>query len=269
MTENLKHRLLVEEDDEIDLLDLFFALKKRVTTIIAAALIGGILAGGVSYFGLTPQYESTAMVYIISKETTLTSLADLQIGSQLTKDYRVIVTSRPVLNDVIDKLELGYSYKILKNKITIDNPADTRILSIKAKDPDPEMAKKIADTVAETASEYIGDIMEMVPPKMIESGEVAAFPSEPSNRKNAMLGFMAGLLLACGLITVEYLMNDAVKDEEDIDKYLGYTVLASIPLRKNDEEEDKEVMAKNRSAGSKESKNGQSRKKGSKHAAKK
>lgn len=257
MTENVKRRFSFEEEDEIDLLDLFFALKRRITFIIAAALIGGILAGGVSYFGLTPQYESTAMVYVVSKETTLTSLADLQIGSQLTKDYRVIVSSRPVLNDVVEKLGLDYSYKTLRNKISVDNPADTRILSIKAKDADPEMAKKIADAVAETASEYIGEIMEMIPPKMIESGEIAAFPSEPSNRKNAMLGFMAGLLLACGLITVEYLMNDAVKDEEDIDKYLGYTVLASIPLRRNDDEEDKEVMAKNRSE---KSKNGHSRK---------
>ena len=41
------------------------------------------------------------MVYVLSKETTLTSLADLQIGSQLTKDYSVMITSRPVLEQVI------------------------------------------------------------------------------------------------------------------------------------------------------------------------
>lgn len=34
------------------------------------------------------------------------------------------------------------------------------------------MAKNIADSVATTASEYIGDIMEMVPPKIIEEGVV-------------------------------------------------------------------------------------------------
>ena len=65
---------------------------------------------------LTPQYTSTAMVYILSKETTLTSLADLQIGSQLTKDYKIIVTSRPVLEDVIEGLELNTTYKDLKKK---------------------------------------------------------------------------------------------------------------------------------------------------------
>lgn len=113
------------------------------------------------------------MVYILSKETTLTSLADLQIGSQLTQDYKIIVTSRPVISEVIDKLKLDISYENMVSKITINNPNDTRILSITAQDPDPVMAKDIADSVAKTSSEYIGDIMEMVPPKVIEEGTVS------------------------------------------------------------------------------------------------
>ena len=92
--------------------------------------------GAFSAFVLTPQYKSTAMVYILSKETTLTSLADLQIGSQLTKDYKIIVTSRRVLNQVIEDMELNLTYKELVEKVTIDNPQDTRILSISVEDPE-------------------------------------------------------------------------------------------------------------------------------------
>ena len=79
---------------------------------------------------ITPQYSSTAMMYILSKETTLTSLADLQIGSQLTKDYKILVTSRPVLEGVIETLGLDMKYEGLKGKISIGNPTDTRILSV-------------------------------------------------------------------------------------------------------------------------------------------
>ena len=81
-----------------------------------------------SKIALTPMYTSTSMMYAVSKETTLTSLADLQIGSQLTQDYKVIITSRPVLEEVIGDLDLNISYEILKSKISINNPADTRIL---------------------------------------------------------------------------------------------------------------------------------------------
>lgn len=160
------------EEIEIDLFELFMELKRKIWVILGVAVLCAGAAGAFSAFVLTPQYTSTAMVYILSKETTLTSLADLQIGSQLTKDYKIIVTSRPVLEDVIEGLELNTTYKDLKKKITIDNPADTRILSISVMDPDPQMAKAIADKVAATASDYVGDIMEMVPPKLIEDGEV-------------------------------------------------------------------------------------------------
>lgn len=156
-----------DDEIEIDLLQLFRALKKRILWIIGAGVLFGGAFGAFSKFVITPQYTSTAMVYILSKETTLTSLADLQIGSQLTKDYKIIVTSRPVLSEVISKLKLDLTYEQLVSKISIDNPSDTRILSITAKDPDPVLAKDLADAVAKTSSNYIGDIMEMVPPKSL------------------------------------------------------------------------------------------------------
>lgn len=238
------------EDDEIeiDLLELFMALKRKFWLILLITVLGGGIAGAFSKFVLTPQYTSTAMVYILSKETTLTSLADLQIGSQLTKDYAVIVTSRPVLEEVIENLGMNITYKDLKEKITIDNPKDTRILSISAKDPDPQMAKVIADEVAGTASSYIGDIMEMIPPKMIEDGEVPLEKTSPSNTKNALIGAFAGFALVCGIIVLEVLMNDTIRTEDDVDKYLDLTVLAMVPARKGEIAEDKEAMAKNKTA---------------------
>ena len=85
-----------DDNDEIqiDLLELAYALKKKLWLIILGLIVGAFGAGLYSKILLTPIYKSTAMVYVLSKETTLTSLADLQIGSQLTKDYSVLVTSR-------------------------------------------------------------------------------------------------------------------------------------------------------------------------------
>ena len=221
-----------DDEVEIDLLQLFRALKKRILWIVGAGVIMGGAFGLFSKFAITPQYTSTSMVYILSKETTLTSLADLQIGSQLTQDYKIIVTSRPVISEVIDKLKLDISYENMVSKITINNPNDTRILSITAQDPDPVMAKDIADSVAKTSSEYIGDIMEMVPPKVIEEGTVSA---------------MLGIVLVCGLTVVEELLNDTIQTEEDVEKYMGLTVLASVPLREGEAEENKNEQTLSRS----------------------
>ncbi|MGN0485188.1 MAG: YveK family protein [Lachnospiraceae bacterium] len=229
-----------DDEVEIDLLELLIEMKRKLWIILAVIVLFAGAAGAFSKLALTPQFTSTAMVYILSKETTLTSLADLQIGSQLTKDYKIIVTSRRVLNQVIEELNLDLTYKELLEKVSINNPPDTRILSISVTDPDPELAKQIADQIAKISSEYIGDIMEMVPPKLIEEGEVPVQKSSPSNTKNALLGGAVGAVLACGIIFLQVIMNDTIRTEEDVAKYLGLTVLASIPLRDGEKMEDKD-----------------------------
>ncbi|RHO37257.1 polysaccharide export protein [Clostridium sp. AM16-23] len=220
-----------EDDDEIeiDLLELFYALRHRWWAILLALVIGAGAAGVYTKKLIAPHYQSTSMVYVLSKETTLASLADLQIGSQLTKDYSVIIKSRPVLQEVIDKQNLAMTTDELGEMITIDNPKDTRILSITVEDIEPMRAKAIVDEVTKSASNYIGDIMEMVPPKVIEDGVVAVKPSSPSVKKNAAVGGLGLAVLVCGLICLKTVLDDTIKSEEDIEKYLGLSVLAVIP----------------------------------------
>lgn len=222
-----------DDEVEIDLRELFYALKNHILIVLAALLAGAVIAGAATKIFITPVYSATSTMLVLTKETTLSSLADLQIGSQLTKDYNILITSRTVLQDVVDELNLEMSYKELKGCITVDNPTDTRILSITATNTDPEMAKKIADTLAKTSADFIGDKMEVTPPKIIEEGEVPTVQTSPSTKKNVMVGALAGLVLSAGIIILLTLMDDTIKSEDDIEKYLGLTTLASIPDRKD------------------------------------
>jgi hypothetical protein len=219
----------LNEDIEIDLLELFFMLKRRFWLLVLSAVLGGALCGAYTYFLIAPKYSSTAMLYILSKETTLTSLADLQIGSQLTKDYKVLVVSKPVLQEVINKLDLKTEYKDLKAKVSISNPADTRILTITVLDKDATRARDTVNEIALSASNYIAEIMEMVPPKIIEKGETALQKTSPSTTKNTAIGALSGILLVCIITGIQLFMKDTIDSEEDAQKYLGLSVLATIP----------------------------------------
>ena len=130
---------------------------------------------------------------------------------------------------MIEKQKLDMNVDQLKSKISIGNPADTRVLSITISDTDPIRAQALAEEVAKTSSDYIGDIMEMVPPKIIEEGVPAAYPSSPNVKKNAAMGGLAAAVLISGIICLGVIMDDTIKTEEDVEKYLGLTVLASIP----------------------------------------
>ena len=222
-----------QDEIEIDLRELLFEFRRKWWALLAALVLGGGLVGAYSYFVITPQYTSSASLYVLSKETTLTSLADLQIGSQLTQDYKVMINSRPVLQSVISKMNLDMNYKELRKKINIDNPNNTRILMISVQDPDPYLAKEIVDNISAEASDYIGEIMEMVPPKLIEDGVVALEKTSPSVKKNAAIGGLTALFLVCAAITLSVVLNDTVKTEDDIRKYLELPVLAVIPSKES------------------------------------
>ncbi len=223
----------VREDDEIDLLEILYALKKKILVIIAAGLLAGCISGVVTQTAITPVYTSTSSILVLSKETTLTSLADIQLGTSLTSDYTVLIKSTPVLEQVIENLKLDITAEDLRETITIENPADSRILNISVVNTDPETAKKIVDEIADVASVFIGDKMEVIPPKIIEVGKVPTVRSAPSMKKNAVLGLLFGAFVAAAAITVLTIMDDTLKTEEDIAKYLGISVLASVPDRKD------------------------------------
>lgn len=231
--EKITHQHLDDDEIVIDFRELFYEFKRRIWWILLAAVLGTGAAGAYSYYLLTPQYISEAKIYVLSKETTLTSLADLQMGTQLTQDYKELIGSRPVMQEVINTLNLDITYRQLAEKLKLENPKDTRILYLTVTDPNPYMAKAIVDEIANAASDYIGEIMEMTPPKLIEDGMVATVQTSPNVKKNAAVGGLVMLVLACGVITLSVIMNDTIRSEEDVFKYLELPVLAVVPERKD------------------------------------
>ena len=212
-----------DEEMAIDLWELISALKKRALIILAACLLGGVVAGVYTKLCITPMYTATSSMLVTTQETTLTSIADLQLGSALTGDYSILATSRSVLEEVIEDLGLNMNHHQLRGSITITNPEGTHIMEVTARSSDPETAKKIADTMAVVSAQYIKEKMEVAPPKIIEEAEVPSSPVSPSMNKNVMMGALAGFAI----------MNDSIKTEDDIERALGIPTLAVIPDRKD------------------------------------
>ena len=218
-----------DEEEEIDLIEILFALRKRIVLILVLGIIFAAGAFGITRFFITPTYTSTAQILVLTKETTIASLADLQIGSQLTNDYTVLIQSRPVLQEVVDNLDLDMTYRDLRKLLTITNPSSTRILQLTIEATDPVLAKQIVDEVSTVSSAYIADRMEVTPPKIIEDGEIPESKSSPNTMRNVALGLLIGMLLGAAIAVIEQLLNDTIVSDEDIEKYLGLVVLANIP----------------------------------------
>ena len=198
-----------DDEMEIDLGALFHVLIRKWWLIAICAIMGGVIALGGTALLITPKYESKAQLYILNKTTSVTSLADIQIGSELTADFEVIATSKPVIDAAID-----------------ENPADACI---------------IANAVAEETADRMASIMKSDPPTTVESAEVSEKPVSPSLLKNTAIGILLGILLVCGVLTVRFIINDNIKTEEDVEKYLGLSTLAIVPYVKGKDKKKEEL----------------------------
>jgi len=227
MNENLQKQTEIE----IDLREIFFAVKKWIWLIGLVSFLGGAIAFCYSRFAITPVFTAENSLLVLTKETTLASLADLQMGTQLTNDYKVLTTSRPVLEKVISNLGLNTTYEKLKYNITVTNPNDTRILKISVRSTDPKLALSIVREVSEVASDFIGDMMEVIPPKIIDEGVLPTKKTSPSNTTNTLIGLMIGFVLSAGIVILSAILDDTIKTEEDIEKFLSVPVLSSVPDR--------------------------------------
>lgn len=216
--------------DTIDLVEVFYLLWGHILQILACFLAGALLAFGVTYFFITPQYQASASLYIVSaSNNSIVNLTDLQVGAQLTADYQELMLSRPLLQDVIKNLDLEQDYKALAQQISITNTSDTRILKVTVTDPDPEMAADIANELVKQACVYLPKIMETETPNLVEDAVVPSHKSSPSYSRNTVLGALLGAVLCCGVLLVQYLMDDTLVTPDDVANYLGIQPLATIP----------------------------------------
>ena len=230
MNENNK---FYENDElEIDLMQVFYAVKKHIVAIMLAGMICGIAALVITKLFITPMYTAENSMLVLATEKISTT-SDLALGQQLSYDYNVLITSRPVLDKVIEDLELDMSYVSLKNSISISKPNDARILVIQVKHAEPQLAYDIVRAVADEASKFIEETMEVKRPKIIDPGVVPTEKTSPSTTKNTLIGAFLGALLVGGIVVLQAVLDDTIKSEEDIEKYLGMSTLSCVPDRKD------------------------------------
>ena len=232
---------------EIDLLEVFYVLIGRMWLILSAGLFCALVCFALSKFVLTLTYESTTKIYILNKnENASITYSDVQLGTQLTKDYAELINSRYVLEEVIQELMLETEYEALLDFVEVTTPSDTRIVAITVTDTDPVQAMNIANCIREVASEHIQNVMDIEAVNVVETANMPTEKSGPSVVKWTLIGGIAGVFVLCAVILVQYLMDDTIKSSEDVEKYLGLSTLALIPIATEGGESQKKKKKKKR-----------------------
>ncbi len=216
---------------ELELKELFFILLHKWWLIIIIGVLGALITGSISKFLLTPVYKSTSKLYVINRQNEdITTWSDMQSSEFLTKDFRILVKSRPIREEVIKNLNLDITPEELSSMISINTPEGTRILEIMITYTDPVLAKQIVDEVARVSSERLVKVMEIKKVNIVEEGNLPVQPAGPNVELNTMIGGGLGVLLTSLILIILHSINDNLCTPEDVEKYLGLTILGIIPV---------------------------------------
>ena len=214
----------------IDLIGLFFAIIEKFWLVAICAILGALVMGWLAGRSGTT-YTATAKLFIVDTSSGSINISNLQLGTVLTMDYQEVFKTWEVHEMVIEELELPYSYGQMQSMLTVSNPEDTRILYITVRFPDAKMAADIANAYAKAAKTFIINTMRGEEPSDFSIALEPSTGYRVSKSSRMMMGFMLGSVLAVGLITFRFVLDNRPRSPETIETYGGIPTLAVFPAR--------------------------------------
>ena len=215
---------------EVNVGELIFVLLRKWWIILLCGIVAASAFFVVTKLLVSPKYQSVTKIFVLSQQDVnyLTS-TDIQLSSYLTRDYAELIKSRTVALEVIDRLNLSMSPEALMSRVNVQIKSDTRIVTIIVENEDPALAQELANVIREVSAKQIVDVMGVEAVNMVDEANLPVAPSSPNVRNNILMGGAWGVLLAIAFILIRYLLNDTIKSDEDVERYLNLNVLASIP----------------------------------------
>lgn len=221
------------QEVEIDLIRLLFVYLHRWWIFAICGAVAMTIAIIYSLYYLTPLYTSSISLYVNNRldmrETDYVTTSDMSASRNLVKTYITISNSDRVMNAVSNALNNEYSADYLKGAVSAEQQDNTELFTVTVTTTDPERSALIANTIADVFPDVLADIVEGSSARVIDYGKVPSGKSYPSNTRNALIGLLIGIVVAGVLVTVEYLSDVRIMDEEDLSYICEYPLLGQIP----------------------------------------
>lgn len=228
----------------VDLVTLIFALLKKWYMIFICGIDAGLAMLLALMLFAAPGYVSNTTLLILNRESASTVLySDLEISTKLTNDYGRIVTSRAVLDRVIQELGLDMSCEELEKRIDVSIPYDTRMIYIYVEAETPKLAYQIADCLQTVVAQRMAEVMDIEAVNVIDEASVPTYASSPRYLLYFIAAFLAGAFAAALAIGILFVTDDRIKSPENIEELLHVSILATIPLEHTGSERRRRIQS--------------------------
>lgn len=219
-------------EETIDLKEYFYIIKKRAWIIALITVTAMIASGIISFFVLSPVYETKTTLIVNTEQANETNLItgdQLNVTQKLALTYGEIIKSRTVIDEVIKSLKLDMSYGQVSGMVNVSPVKDTQIIAITVQDTNPQRAADIANTIPRVFTKEVKRITKANSVEVIDKAVVAENPIKPNKIMNIAIAGVLGVMIGLFIIFVLEYMDNKIKTPQDIEKHIELPILGVIP----------------------------------------
>lgn len=238
-------------ESSIKFSDLVYLFVSKLWIMILVAVIVGGSIFTYKYVTYEPMYKSTGSIYILRQGEDASDSdynQNFSLALSVVSDCTKLLTSRTVLNQVIEDNALPYEYNKLSSMISITNPSNTRYLEISVLSESPEQSKLIVDSVCEIGKDQIVSIMGFNQVNIVDEGTLPTYPSNSKYSYNFILGAIVAFILTYIIFVLFFIFDDRISDPDALEKYLDVSVFALIPNMYKDKQNPNTSIYQGRTA---------------------
>jgi capsular polysaccharide biosynthesis protein len=218
--------------------DFIGVIWRRLWIIVLMSLV---LMGLVLGFSVmqTPTYQASAKI-LLGRESANGAATDLNselLGLQsLTPTVAAAVTTRPMVEDVSQKLDFSVSPQSLQQNLTAQPIEETQFMVISFEDPSPKRAQLVANTVGDVLSDRVAELgpegSGSITATVWERAAVPQSPVSPDLIRNVFLALVMGLMLGVGLAFLLNYLDDSWSSADEVEQFSGVPTFGVVPKSK-------------------------------------
>lgn len=219
---------------ELNLQELMLLYLRKWWAIAICCVLGAAMMFTYTKLFVTPMYRSSVSFYINNRSETdfeYQSSSDLSAASYLANGYTNVVKSFRVLEKAAaDRtLEGKYTAGQIRAMVSSRRIENTPIFQVYVTHSDPQEAAKIANAIGVAVPNAAKDVIRGSSAQLIDEARIPGAPVSPSYPRSIMIGGLLGFLVAVAILTIRFLRDTRIRDEEELLMLFDLPVLGRIP----------------------------------------
>lgn len=237
MTQTDTNRLAAPRDHR-NVVHKTLAATRRLWWIVALSGLVGALAGLGYTLVQTPEYRSTATLYVtIGPEATAQAAYQGSLASQQrVVSYIELLGSEIVIADALERAGMDLPVSSVRQATTGAAKPGTVLMTVSVDDQNPDTATALTNALSESLAEYVATIEKPTGSEeplanltLVSPASVPTDPVRPVAERNILGGLILGLLVGVGIAFIRVRLDQTVHNENDLAEIEGLSLLGSIP----------------------------------------